>query len=60
MTSLSSQTFWRLAWSKNWFSRHPWSLDQKPLPFIGKGTSVKGAVVVRTLGPVSLMSVRIP
>jgi len=50
-------TYWRLAWSSDWRSRNPWSLDGVTMPYIGARVSRKPAVKLRVLGPVSLTSV---
>lgn len=53
-------TYWRLACSRDWRSKTPWSLEQVPVPFIGWRATKDGSVIIRTLGPIALISVTIP
>jgi hypothetical protein len=51
-------TYWRLMWSKDWYHRHPWSLDGCIMPYIGGRISTHAdGVAFRTLGPLALVKV---
>jgi hypothetical protein len=54
---LKGGTYWRIAWSRDWMSLKPWSLDGVPMPYVGARTSTTPAVKLRVLGPISLISV---
>lgn len=51
-------TYWRIAWSKDWFRATPWSFNGKNMPYIGKRTEPR-AVTMRTLGPVAILSINL-
>ena len=52
-------TFWRLAWSSEWATLTPWSLDGVDMPYIGARRGETGSVKMRVIGPLALISVTI-
>ena len=57
---MKGRTFRALAWSKDWATRVPWSLDGEPMPYIGSRMSKKGEVWLTVFGPIGLVSVHLP
>lgn len=52
-------TYWRFALSSDWLGKTPWSINGRPVPYIGSLSSTNGSTKIRALGPLALISVTV-